>query len=393
MISDEFRELWKISSFTRRILGFVFDEGHCISQWGQFRKHYLAVGMIRYLISDPIPFYVASATLPTPLITEIRRLLHMSPENTTQLLCSNERPDIALMVRELSCPSSSFEDLAFLIPYNWQDGDETPKKFLVFFDDIKAAEQATKYFHGRLLQEYHSKIAWFHSTMSQEYRETMVDRFRKGEVWGLFCTDAFGLVSFREFLQASSLKYSQGMDVGDVEIVVQYKATCDLCTLWQRFGRAARAPGIQGVGILLVERKDTVDGRKNGALGSKRNSSDLPPQRRQRQRTSKAATQENSIEGEQGDLMEVDMSCQPTLSPPDQTAWSCERQARYSKPEIAPRDLTNTKKGKAPGVLPGTAIDDYINLPSYVSCRRLVPQLFFANNQRSQSLTLLKILS
>lgn len=50
----------------------------------------------------------------------------------------------------------------------------------------------------------------------------------------------------------------KGMDVGDVKIVVQYKATCDICTLWQRFGRAARAPGAEGVGILLVEKKDIM---------------------------------------------------------------------------------------------------------------------------------------
>ncbi|EKM75475.1 hypothetical protein AGABI1DRAFT_21298, partial [Agaricus bisporus var. burnettii JB137-S8] len=245
--SNELQTLWKMPSFYSRLLGFVFDEGHCISQWGNFRKHYLAVGTIRYLISKPVPFYIASATLPPPVVNEVRKLLHMTREGTSVVLCSNERPDIALMVRELKCPSSSFEDLAFLIPYNWQEGMSMPKKFLVFFDNKKEAENAKKYFQTRLLKRYKSKIGWFHSTMSQEYRERKVDEFRRGELWGLFCTDAFGL----------------GMDIGDVEIIVQYKATCDFCTLWQRFGRAARAPGIQGVGILLVEKKDTANNRKS----------------------------------------------------------------------------------------------------------------------------------
>ncbi|EKM74280.1 hypothetical protein AGABI1DRAFT_24096, partial [Agaricus bisporus var. burnettii JB137-S8] len=246
LTSDELSLLWKTSSFTSRLIGFIFDEGHCISQWGKFRKHYLAIGIIRYLISKPVPFYVASATLPPPVVTEVRKLLHMTQENTSLVLCSNERPDIALMVRELKRPSSSYEDLAFLIPCNWLEGMSKPKKFLVFFDNTKEAENAKKYFHTRLLERYHSRIAWFHSTMTQEYRERKVDEFRRGEIWGLLCTDAFGL----------------GMDIGDVEIVVQYKATCDFCTLWQRFGRAARAAGLQGVGILLVEKKDTTEGRK-----------------------------------------------------------------------------------------------------------------------------------
>lgn len=83
--------------------------------------------------------------------------------------------------------------------------------------------------------------------------------------------------------------------------------------------------------------------------------------------------------------MDVDMtweSTQPLML--SQATWACERQEQYARPEVAPEDLTNTKKGKAPGVLPGTAMDDYINLPSYVDCRRLVPQLYFANDKRSK---------
>ncbi|EKM74239.1 hypothetical protein AGABI1DRAFT_17329, partial [Agaricus bisporus var. burnettii JB137-S8] len=101
--------------FTRRILGFVFDEGHCIVQWGKFRKHYLAVGILRNLITEPVPFHVASATLPPPLIAETRKLLQMDSERTTKILFSNDRPDIALMVQEMNHPSSSYKDLAFLI--------------------------------------------------------------------------------------------------------------------------------------------------------------------------------------------------------------------------------------------------------------------------------------
>jgi hypothetical protein len=31
--------------------------------------------------------------------------------------------------------------------------------------------------------------------MSQRYREEKVQQFRNGEIWGLICMDAFGLVS------------------------------------------------------------------------------------------------------------------------------------------------------------------------------------------------------
>ncbi|KAJ7471217.1 hypothetical protein B0H11DRAFT_2040911 [Mycena galericulata] len=34
---------------------------------------------------------------------------------------------------------------------------------------------------------------------------------------------------------------SQGLDLPDVLLIIQWRSTCDMCTLWQRIGRAARA--------------------------------------------------------------------------------------------------------------------------------------------------------
>ncbi len=37
--------------------------------------------------------------------------------------------------------------------------------------------------------------------------------------------------------------------------MVQWRTTCDLSTLWQRFGRAAREPGRKALAVLFVESK------------------------------------------------------------------------------------------------------------------------------------------
>jgi superfamily II DNA helicase RecQ len=195
MANDEVSKLWKVPKFTQRILAFIFDEGHCIAQWGTFRKHYLSLGLLRHLIPDPVPFYVASATLPTPIITETRRLLNLRPKNTTRVLCSNDRPDISLAVRALVYPANSYKDLNFLIPWNWNEDMDAPSKFLVFFDNIKEVEEATRHMRSRLQRKFHGRVDWFHSTMSQEFREEAVKKLRTGMLWGLFCTDAFGMVS------------------------------------------------------------------------------------------------------------------------------------------------------------------------------------------------------
>ena len=191
---EEVENLWKKPSVTKRIMNFVFDEGHCISQWSKFRKEYALLGNLQYLISERIPFYVASATLPTPVLVDIVDVLKLRSESTVHIIYSNERPEIRLMVRGLVCTVGSFEDLAFLIPANFREGDPPPPSFLVFFDNTKEAERACRYIWSRLPKSLWDMVKWFHSTMTQQYREETVEAMRKGEVWGLCCTDAFGMV-------------------------------------------------------------------------------------------------------------------------------------------------------------------------------------------------------
>ena len=55
---------------------------------------------------------------------------------------------------------------------------------------------------------------------------------------------------------AYSLTSIQGIDLKDIELVVQWKVTCNPCIIWQRFGRAARDKHLQAMGLLFVELKD-----------------------------------------------------------------------------------------------------------------------------------------
>ena len=194
MGSDKMESMWKKPQVTTRILSFIFDEGHCISQWNKFRKEYLHVGNLRYLIPEKIPFYVASATLPPPILLDIVEILKLQPQNTVHIIYSNDRPEIRLMVRGLVCAASSFQDLAFLIPQNYQEGDPPIPPFLVFFDNTKEAERACKYLRTLLPRSQWHKTRWFHSTMTQYFREDQVEAMKTGDVWGLCCTDAFGMV-------------------------------------------------------------------------------------------------------------------------------------------------------------------------------------------------------
>lgn len=148
------------------------------------------------MIPHNIPFYVASATLPPHVLRDVTAILRLRPHNTERIITSNDRPNIHLVVRKMEHAISSYHDLAFLIPDHFKVGDPPPPKFLVFFDDTKCTEAAIKYLRKRLPPELRDKIKWFHSTMSNSFREEEFEKLRTGDNWGLAVTDVFGMVSY-----------------------------------------------------------------------------------------------------------------------------------------------------------------------------------------------------
>jgi superfamily II DNA helicase RecQ len=195
MGSKQIDGLWRNNKFTSRIMCFVLNEGHCVSQWGGFRTEYRLLGNLRYLIPESIPTYVASATMPLDVLHDVTETLHLWPQNTEHITCSNDQPNIHLIVQEIKYSVSSYTDLAFLIPDNFKDGDTPPEKFLVFFDNTKEAEAAVKYLRTRLPPSLREKVKWFHSTMTSLYWEEEFEALKMGGVWGMCVTDAFGMVS------------------------------------------------------------------------------------------------------------------------------------------------------------------------------------------------------
>ncbi|KAF9008450.1 hypothetical protein BDQ17DRAFT_1422483 [Cyathus striatus] len=82
--------------------------------------------------------------------------------------------------------------------------------------------------------------------MTPTWHEENINALRDSMIWGLCTTDAFCM----------------GMDLPDIKLVIQWKASCGLCALWQRFGWAAQGQGQEGMALLLVEKKNTAKGRE-----------------------------------------------------------------------------------------------------------------------------------
>ncbi|KAG1762510.1 P-loop containing nucleoside triphosphate hydrolase protein [Suillus placidus] len=258
----EFEKLLRKPLFAQQIIGIIFDEAHCIATWGDFRPEYKELERLRYILPCYVPFMLASATLTEDNLTHVKRLLHMRSDKLLTIQTSVDRANIKLCVRKIMYSLTSYQDLSFLIPDGWKDGDPAPPKFLVFFDDIQDSIAAAKSIQKRLPSALRHKIKWFNSDMTTQFKEDEVNHLISGETWGLCTTESFGM----------------GMDVPDISIVVQWKATCKLATLWQRWGRAVRDRGLQGTAVLFAE-KDHFD--------------DVREEKRWRQETKKRKADEN----------------------------------------------------------------------------------------------------
>ncbi|KAF5338863.1 hypothetical protein D9758_015559 [Tetrapyrgos nigripes] len=396
---DLCQTLIKNPKFAAKIMYFVFDEAHCISQWGKtFRDQYLHVGIIRHLLprtAKTIPFHIASATLPKTILDDVVDLLLLRPKSTEHVTMSNDRPNIDVVVRQMEHPIDTYQDLSFLIPPDFKDGDPPPPKFVVFMDNTRHAEDAVKALRELLPSCHHDKIRYFHATMTSMYRDENLEAFQKGEVWGLVVTDAFGM----------------GIDLPDIQIVVQYRATCDFNTLWQRFGRAGRGPDSSAIAVFLVEktffdadrlRKQDNRTKKTKAATStetKENTGPFSSSKRKakaqggsppkRRRVHNASNLEIPSPDQAADLTPSTMPTVPA-SVGDYAQTDESRRLMYQA-KLATGARTRRSKGKQDEPIPiGSALDEFINAPTRgISCRRHVVTLYYSNDRVNNNYHLL----
>jgi len=190
------------------------------------------------------------------------------------------------------------------------------------------------------------------------------------------------------------------MDLPDVELVVQWKATCDLCTLWQRFGHAGRGSDQLATAILLVEKKDTNEERllkadraakrkakKKEGIRTKRMAKDQLNTQRKRPglanqnvdegRVNDPDPDHDDIDTDNDHDVDVEMEEDDTGGNQGADEECCARYRNEGRSKI-----TTGSSHVERGVEVGSAMDDYINSDS---CRRKIPTLFFGNDKTRMS--------
>jgi superfamily II DNA helicase RecQ len=202
--ASHFNDLWDMEAFTSSLLYVVIDEAHCCLEWS-FRSAYTRLGRLRTLIGRSVPIYLASATLTPPMLEDLSKLFSLQQISTSRILYSNDTPNIAISARPMKHSAKSCIDLSFLLrPHVYpgpisQHFSGIPPIFLVFFDNISDAQKTCKKLCEYMPEQLCDRLTWFHLEMSVSHRERVLRDIKNGKIWGVFCTESFGLVSTGTF--------------------------------------------------------------------------------------------------------------------------------------------------------------------------------------------------
>ncbi|KAG2740621.1 hypothetical protein P692DRAFT_20851337 [Suillus brevipes Sb2] len=205
-------------SFKAVLSTIYIDESHLVHESVSWRPAYSRLHLLRKLIGDHIPIIAISATLPTSYRDSL--CIHAGMKNEYELInLGNFRPELSTVIINMCHDQSSFDDIAFLLPY----GSCVPTilQTLVYCDDIVMYSPA------------------------HTHQDTALVDFRRGTTKFLLTTEKLGA----------------GMNFAAVRRVVQYLVRCVTLVRWsQRHGRGARTAGITAIGYLLVEKTMQSDG-------------------------------------------------------------------------------------------------------------------------------------
>lgn len=183
--------LWDNPTFRTQVKRIIFDEAHCVLEWGDFRPAYRRLHFLVHQLRGAT-FLALSATLSPDMVEELQCALNLF--NLVVLRLSNDRSNVALITRPMKHSFASLHDLAPLVPLNRTPGSLPISKFIVFVRTKKNCERVAKFLRDRLAPEERDRIVWVHAEMTRGFNEDAMAKLRNGELYGIVCTDVAGMV-------------------------------------------------------------------------------------------------------------------------------------------------------------------------------------------------------
>ena len=199
----------------------VVDEAHCISQWGyDFRPDYLNIGQLREISDAPVIALTATAT---PAVAD-DIMDRLGFEEKLLVKAGFERPELSYIVRNCEDKTGQLMNICSGIVGTG----------IVYVRSRKKCEEL-----AALLGANGFSASFYHAGLGQDSRADRQEKWKKGEIRIMVCTNAFGM----------------GIDKPDVRFVVHIDVPDSPEAYFQEAGRGGR-DGKRAFAVLLWNSSD-----------------------------------------------------------------------------------------------------------------------------------------
>lgn len=236
----------------RTIGMIVIDEAHIVTTWGkQFRPDYWYLGdHIRKLRKKQLDkkqraFVTATFTATAiyhgieDMYNETVNSLHML--NPITYLGYVKREDINIVIdksqKEKGTRREYEIDKHTDVEKIIRRAMVTNKKTLIYFPTVALIERCFEHLRARHMIE---QVAIYHGSLSKDEKQENYEKFLNKDKLVMLATKAFGM----------------GIDIDDIELVVHFAPTGNVCDYVQEIGRAARRPDLVGEAYYHYNSKD-----------------------------------------------------------------------------------------------------------------------------------------
>ena len=219
----------KVQSLLKKIniSMIVFDEVHCLSQWGHdFRPDYKRVAESVKENFNNIQVVALTATLTEKAQEDIVSILKLKDPFISK--SSFDRKNIYLGIKKFWTIYGKFKFLKDLI--------NNSHKTLIYCSSRLETEKMSK----KLLNEEGLKTSFYHAGCSSNFRKDVQEKFKTGDINCLFATTAFGM----------------GIDISDIDLVIYWNCASSIEDYYQGIGRAGRNEKIEAKSWVLYNSRD-----------------------------------------------------------------------------------------------------------------------------------------